>query len=153
MSIINKLQELGYELPVAPKPVASYVSAVCVNDLLFTSGVLPVLNGKLVYDREVGGFLNSVDYGYKAAQLCALNALSVINDYVGLDNVIKIVKLTGYVNSVSAFTDQPKVINGASDLLVEVFGEAGKHARTAVDVNELPLGASVELDLIVQFKS
>lgn len=152
MSVLERLKELGYELPEAPKPVAAYIPAVKTGNLVFTSGVLPMKDGKLLYDKEVGGFLNSIEYGYEAAKLCALNALSVINDLVGLDNVERVVKVTGFVNSADSFTDQPKVINGASEFLFEVFGENGRHARSAVGVNELPLGASVEVEMIVQVK-
>ncbi len=149
--ILEKIIELGFELPQAPKPVASYIPCVKSGNLLFTSGVLPMLKGELLYKGKINKKY-SIDEGYKAAQICLLNALSIINDAAGLDNVVKIVKLTGYVNSSEGFTDQPKVINGASDLLVEIFGEKGKHARSAVGVYELPLDASTELDLIVEIK-
>ncbi len=149
--ILEKITELGFYLPQAPKPVASYIPCVKAGNLLFTSGVLPMLNGELLYKGKIDKKY-SIDEGYKAAQICLLNALSIINDNAGLDNVVKIVKLTGYVNSSEGFTDQPKVINGASDLLVEIFGEKGKHARSAVGVYELPLDASTELDLIVEIK-
>ena len=149
--ILEKIIELGFELPQAPKPVASYIPCVKSGNLLFTSGVLPMLKGELLYKGKINKKY-SIDEGYKAAQICLLNALSIINDAAGLANVVKIVKLTGYVNSSEGFTDQPKVINGASDLLVEIFGEKGKHARSAVGVYELPLDASTELDLIVEIK-
>lgn len=149
--ILEKIIELGFELPQASKPVASYIPCVKSGNLLFTSGVLPMLKGELLYKGKINKKY-SIDEGYKAAQICLLNALSIINDAAGLDNVVKIVKLTGYVNSSEGFTDQPKVINGASDLLVEIFGEKGKHARSAVGVYELPLDASTELDLIVEIK-
>jgi enamine deaminase RidA (YjgF/YER057c/UK114 family) len=152
MKILEKIKELGFELPEAPKPVASYIPCVRCGNLLFTSGVLPMLKGELLYKGKIDNKY-SVEDGYKAAQICLLNALSIINDNAGLDNVVKIVKLTGYVNSSEGFTDQPKVINGASDLLVEIFGEKGKHARSAVGVCELPLNASTELDLIVEIKN
>ena len=151
-SIIEKIKELGYELPEPPKPVAAYIPAIRVGNLVYTSGTLPMLNGELIYKKEIGGFSNSINFGYEAAGLCALNALSIVNDIVGLDNIEKIIKITGYVNSAACFTDQPKVLNGASDLLVKIFGEAGRHVRSAVGVSELPLGASVELDMIVQVK-
>ncbi|EKE02200.1 MAG: endoribonuclease L-PSP [uncultured bacterium] len=152
MSIVERIKELGYKLPEAPKPVAAYIPAVQAGNLVYTSGVLPMLDGKVAYLKEIGGYLNTISYGYEAAKLCTLNALSVIHDFVGLDNVEKIIKVTGYVHNVSGFTDQPKILNGASDLLLEIFGEAGKHARSAVGVNGLPLGASVELDMVVQIK-
>ena len=150
--ILEKIKNLGYELPEAPKPVAAYVPALQVGNLVMTSGILPMQNGKVVYAEEVGGYLNSIKNGYEAAKLCTLNALSIINDLVGLDNVERVIKVTGFVNSADCFTDQPKVINGASDLLLEIFGEKGKHVRSAIGVCELPLGASVELELIVQVK-
>ncbi|MDD3013940.1 MAG: RidA family protein [Candidatus Gastranaerophilales bacterium] len=150
--IIQKIKELGLELPPAPKPVGAYIPAIRTGNLIFTSGILPVIDGKVIYTKEIGGFLNSVSRGYDAAKLCALNALSVINDIAGLDNIERIIKVTGFVNSAPSFNDQPKVINGASELLVSIFGENGKHVRSAVGVNELPLLASVELELIVQVK-
>jgi len=152
-SVLEKINELGLDLPPAPKPVAAYIPAIRTGNLIFTSGILPMKDGKVMYTKEIGGFLNSVEQGYEAAKLCALNALSVINDITGLDNIEKIIKVTGYVNSSPSFNEQPKVINGASDLLVNIFGENGKHVRSAVGVNELPLMASVELELIVQVKS
>ena len=152
MSIIEKIKELGYELPDVPKPVAAYIPAIRVGNTVFTSGVLPIFNGKVKYTKEVGGYLNSINKGYESAKLCALNALSIINDLVGLDNVERVIKVTGFVNSAQGFTDQPKVINGASELLVEIFGENGKHVRSAIGVNELPLDASVEIEFVFQLK-
>ena len=152
MSIVKKIKELGYELPEAPKPVAAYVSALQVGNFVMTSGILPIKEGKIAYTKEIGGYLNSVETGYEAAKLCTLNALSIINDLVGLDNVERVIKVTGFVNSAPCFTGQPGVINGASDLLVEIFGENGKHVRSAIGVNELPLDASVEIEFVVQVK-
>lgn len=153
MSVINKIKELGYELPVAPKPVAAYISATQTGNLVFTSGVLPMKEGKLLYTNKIESSPNSIEHGVEAAKLCTLNALSIINDFVGIDNIEKVVKLTGFVKSENGFTGQPVVINGASELLVEIFGESGKHVRSAIGVNELPLGAAVELEMIVQVKS
>jgi len=150
--IIEKIKELGYELPDVPKPVASYIPAIRAGNIVYTSGMLPMSNGKIIYAKEIGGIQNSINYGYKAAELCALNVLSVLNDFVGLDNIEQIIKVTGYVNSASGFADQSKVVNGASDLLVKIFGEKGKHVRAAIGVSELPLSASVEIDMIVQLK-
>lgn len=152
MSIFEKLKELGIELPPAPQPVATYIPAVRSGNLVFTSGVLPMKDGALAYTDKIGGFENSIEHGYQSARLCIINALSVINDVAGLENVVRIVKVVGFVNSDSNFTDQPKVINGASDLLGEIFGEKGKHARSAVGVNTLPLNASTEVELIVEVK-
>ncbi|MEW6424435.1 MAG: RidA family protein [Bacillota bacterium] len=147
-----KIKELGIELPVPPKPVAAYVPAVKVGKLIFCSGQLPVLEGELGYKGKVGGELTETD-GYQAARLCALNCLSVVKEVAGsLDNVARVVKVTGYVNSAPGFTRQPFVINGASDLLVETFREAGYHARSAVGVSELPLNAAVEVEMVVEMK-
>ena len=152
MSFIKKIQELGYEIPEVPTPVAAYIPGMKVGNLVMTSGVLPMKDGKILYINEIGGFVNSVETGYKAARLCILNALSIVNDIAGIDNIERIIKVTGYVNSAKNFIEQPKVINGASEFLVEVFGEQGKHIRSAVGVNALPLNASVEIELIVQVR-
>lgn len=139
-------------MPAPPKPVAFYVPAVQVGNLCFSSGQLPVVEGELKYQGKVGGELPEAD-GYQAARLCALNCLSVVKEVAGrLNNVERVVKVTGYVNSSPGFTRQPFVINGASDLLVEIFGEAGYHARSAVGVSELPLNAAVEVEIIVMLK-
>jgi len=152
MSIYEKIQELGYELPEAPKPIGAYVPALRLGNLIMTSGMLPVKNGELIYKKEIGGVFHKTEDGYKAAKLCILNALASISEIVSLDNIERIVKVTGYVNSAKAFTEQPKVLNGASDFLVELFGESGRHVRSAVGVSELPMGASVEIELIVQVR-
>jgi len=150
MSIEDKLHQMGLELPDPPKPVASYVPCVRTGNLLFVSGQVPKEKGALRYAGHLGGE-RSLDDGYQAARLCALNALSVVKQAVGsLDRVRRIVKLTGYVASAAGFTDQPKVVDGASKFLVELFGERGQHARAAVGVNELPLGSAVELEMIVE---
>lgn len=147
-----KVKELGIELPEAPKPVGSYVPAVRTGSLIFSSGQLPLTGGRLAYQGKVGGDL-SEEEGYRAAQICALNCLGAVKKVAGtLDNIARIVKVTGYVNSAPGFSGQPLVINGASDLLVKIFGEAGYHARSAVGVSELPLGAAVELEIIIELK-
>jgi enamine deaminase RidA (YjgF/YER057c/UK114 family) len=148
--IIERIKELGYELPEVPEPIANYESVLRDGNMIFTSGMLPVKNGKLLFSGEVGGYFNSVEYGYEAAKLCILNALSVINKIISLDNIEKVVKVTGFINSASGFTNQPKILNGASDLLVEIFGEKGRHVRSAVGVSELPLNASVEIEMMVK---
>lgn len=150
--IINKLEEMGFSLPTPIKPVASYVPALRVGDLVFTSGNLPIKDGTMAYSGEVGGIYSPVETGAEAARLCVINALSSINALVGdLDKIQQIVKVTGFVKSAQMFHDQPKVLNGASDFLMELFGpEKGKHVRSAIGVNELPLNASVEVELIVQ---
>ena len=150
MTVEDKLRQMGVELPDPPKPVASYVPCVRTGNLLFVSGQVPREKGVLKYSGQVGGE-RSLDDGYQAARICALNALSAVKQAVGsLENIRRIVKLTGYVASAKGFTDQPKVVDGASTLLVELFGERGQHARAAVGVNELPLGSAVELEMIVE---
>jgi enamine deaminase RidA (YjgF/YER057c/UK114 family) len=146
----DRLRDLGYELPAAPNPAGSYVPATRAGTLLFTSGQLPFRDGQLPYtgkvDREV-----SVEEAQEAARLCALNALAVIKAEVGsLESVRRMTKVTGFVASAAGFNGQPGVINGASDLLNEVLGERGLHARSAVGVSELPLDAPVEIELIVE---
>ena len=150
MSVIEKIKELGYELPESPKPIGAYIPALKTGNLVMTSGMLPFKDGKLQYSKEIGGIFNSAEDGCNAARLCLLNALAAVNEIVSLDKIIRVIKVTGYVNSAKSFTGQPKVINGASDLLLDIFGEAGRHVRSAVGVNELPLGASVEIELVVQ---
>ena len=150
MSFEQRLASLGLTLPAAPKPVATYVPSVRVGDLLFISGVVPSRDGRIVFQGKVGGDL-SREEGYEAAKVSLLNALANIRQAAGsLDRVQRIVKMTGYVASHEGFREQPYVINGASDLLVEIFGEAGRHARAAVGVAELPMGVPVELELTVQ---
>ncbi len=144
------LKEKGLEIPEAPKPLAAYVPVTKVGNLIFTAGQIPLKNGKLIYEGKVGKDL-PVETARKAAELCLLNGLSVIKSVTGsLENIKKIVKATVFVNSAEGFTDQAKVANGASELLVELFGEKGKHVRSAVGVNELPINSAVELELIVE---
>jgi enamine deaminase RidA (YjgF/YER057c/UK114 family) len=150
MSYELRLKELGIELPVAPQPVANYVPVVRVGDLLFLSGVLPSKDGQLVMTGKLGAEL-SVEQGVAAAKVAVLNALAIMKAEAGsLDRVKRVVKMVGHIASASGFTDQPQVLNGASDLLVAVFGEAGKHARVAVGAAELPRQAPIEIELIVQ---
>ncbi|GIJ28240.1 putative endoribonuclease [Micromonospora qiuiae] len=144
-----KLAELGLKLPEVVPPVASYVPAVQSGQHVYVSGQLPIAEGKLLATGKVGAGV-SAEQAKQLAQRCALNALAVIDSLVGLENVVKIVKLTGFVASAPGFTGQPAIINGASDLLGSVFGEAGRHARSAVGVAELPLDAPVEVELIVE---
>src|SRR3954452_21435219 len=146
-----RLAELGIRLPSVAAPVASYVPAVRSGSLVFTSGQLPFVDGGLRRTGKVGG---SVDAEAAAAdaKVCALNALAAIDDLVGLDSVTRIVKVVGYVASAEGFSGQPRVINGASELLGKIFGSAGQHARSAVGVAELPLGAPVEVELTVELR-
>ncbi len=150
MSYELRLKELGIELPAAPKPVANYVPVVRVGDLLFLSGVLPSKEGQLVMTGKLGADV-SIEQGVAAAKLAVLNALAIVKAEAGsLDRVKRIVKMVGHIASASGFTDQPQVLNGASDLLVAVFGETGRHARVAVGAAELPRQAPIEIELIVQ---
>lgn len=148
----ERLKKLGLELPAAPGPLGSYMPASKSGNLLFISGMLPLTKGKLTRTGKLGSDL-SVDEGKEQARTSALNALSVLREHVGsLDSVVRCVKLTGYISSTSGFTGQPAVLNGASDLMVEVFGEAGRHARAAVGVNELPMNSPVEIEFIFELK-
>ncbi|MEW6544805.1 MAG: RidA family protein [Nitrospirota bacterium] len=150
MTTEERLKQLGIELPAPPKPVATYVPAVLAGDLLFVSGVLPFRDGKVVQPGKLGKDL-TLEQGYEAARLALLNALSLVKRELGsLDRVKRVVRLVGYVASAEGFTQQPAVVNGASDLLVKLFDEAGRHARVAVGAAELPLQAPVELEFIVQ---
>src|SRR5687767_4537684 len=149
MSWTARLAELDVELPEVAAPVAAYVPAVRTGQLVFTSGQLPFVKGTLAATGKVGGDI-SPEEAKAHARTCALNALAAVDALVGLDSVVRVVKLVGFVASADGFTGQPAVINGASDLLGEIFGEAGRHARAAVGVAELPLGAPVEVELIVE---
>ncbi|MBM4124180.1 MAG: RidA family protein [Nitrospira sp.] len=149
-SFETKLSQLGLALPQTPKPVANYVPAVEAGDLLFLSGVLPFRDGTLAWTGKLGRDL-TVEQGYEAAKVALLNGLAIVKSQLGtLDRVRRVVRLVGHVASAEGFVQQPAVINGASDLLVGLFGEAGRHARVAVGAAELPLQAPVELELIVQ---
>lgn len=150
MGYEEKIKELGLELPQPPKPVATYVPAVRAGDLLFLSGVLPMHQGQLVWSGKLGRELR-VEQGAEAARTALLNALAIVKQELGtLDRILRIVKVVGHIASADGFTDQPQVLNGASDLLVAIFGDAGRHARVAVGAVELPRGAAVEIELIVQ---
>ncbi len=150
MKYEEKIKELGFELPTAPKPLASYIPVSRTGNLIFTAGQIPILNGELKYSGKICDEKTIAD-GVKAAEMAVLNCLSVIKAEIGdLDKIKKIVKITVFVNSAESFSDQAKVANGASDLLVKIFGEAGKHARSAVGVSELPINASVEIEMIAE---
>jgi len=146
-----RLKELGIELPEAASPAANYIPFVVTGKMVFISGQITLLGGKIVHQGRIGDDL-TVDDGYQAARLCGLNLLAQLKAAAGgdLDNVSRVVKLGGFVNSVPTFTDQPEVINGASDLMVEVFGDRGKHARFAVSAGALPRNVSVEVDGIFE---
>lgn len=150
MSVEERLRELNITLPNPPSPIAAYVSAVRSGNLLFTSGNAPWENGILKYTGKLGSDLN-VEQGYQAARLVMLNLLSVIKEELGsLEQVERIVKVLGFVASATGFNQQPAVMDGASELLEEIFGEQGKHARSAIGVNELPANIPVEIEMIVQ---
>lgn len=153
MGYEQRLKELGLTLPAPPKPVANYVPAVRVGDLLFLSGVLPSRDGQLVMTGKLGHTL-SIEQGVEAARVAVLNALAIIRNELGsLDRVKHIVKMVGHIASAPGFHEQPQVLNGASDFLVALFGDAGRHARVAVGAAELPREAPVEIELIVQVAS
>lgn len=150
MDIRQPLNQLGLTLPAAPRPVGAYVPACQAGDLIFLSGVLPFRDGKIEHPGKLGREL-TVEEGVAAAQLAMLNGLAVLQEMLGNFSRFKqVVRLTGHVASVEGFVQQPAVINGASDLLVELFGDAGRHARLALGAFELPLHAPIELELIVQ---
>lgn len=147
-----RLAELHITLPPPPQPVASYIPAVRAGDLLFLSGTGPFKDGKVAYTGKLGKDL-TVEQGYEAARLTLLNALAIVRQELGtLDRVVRIVRLSGHVASAEGFTQQPAVINGASDLLVQIFGEAGRHARLALGAAELPLNMCIEIELILQVR-
>ncbi|AKK02159.1 RidA family protein [Corynebacterium epidermidicanis] len=150
--ISNRLAELGIELPGVAKPVAAYVPALAVGNQVWTSGQLPIVKGNLEVTGKVGWDV-STEVAYDLARTAALNALAAIDAVAGIDNVTRVLKVTGYVASADGYTDQPKVVNGASELLGEIFGERGTHVRSAVGVAELPLGAPVEIEIVVEIAS
>ena len=148
--IEEKIKELGLEIPEVAKPLASYIPAKKVDSLVMTSGQVPIVKGVIKYAGIVGKDLPEED-GQKAAQICALNCLAAIKEVIGDLNLIKeVVKLTVFVASSETFTSQPKVANGASDLIGKIFGEIGKHVRSAVGVTSLPLNAAVEIEMTVR---
>lgn len=150
MKIEEKLTEMGIEIPVAAKPVASYIPYRRTGNLIYISGQDCRVDGKLEYEGKVGDDV-SEEEAYDAARITAINLLAILKDAVGdLDKVVKIVNLHGFVNSADGFVRQPMVINGASDFLLEVFGEKGKHSRCALSANELPFNTPVEIEMIVE---
>ena len=153
MSIKDKLAELGLTLPQAAAPVAAYVPAVRTGNLVFTAGQLPLVEGKIPFVGKVGSDVTP-EQAKDMAQVCALNALAAISLVADIDQIEKIVRVGGFVNGIPGFVAIPAVINGASELLIKLFGEVnGKHARTAIGVAELPLNAPVEVEMVVQLKS
>ena len=152
MSVEQRLSELGIELPAVATPAGAYVPAVISGNLVFTAGQIPLIDGKLMAEGKVGAEI-SPEQGREIARRCALNAIAAVKSVIGdLNRVKKVVKVVGFVASVPEFTGQPGVLNGASELLEQVFGEVGIHARSAVGVAALPLNAPVEVELIVEFE-
>lgn len=149
MSVAARLAELGIELPEVVKPLASYVPAVRSGNLVYTAGQLPMQAGKLAGTGKVGTEV-SPEEANALARVCALNALAAVDSLVGIDAVTQVVKVVGFVACAPGFNGQPGVVNGASDLLAEVFGDRGAHARSAVGVSELPLNAPVEVELVLE---
>ena len=149
MSIRESLAALGLTIPVAAKPLAAYVPAVRTGNLIFTAGQLPLRDGVMIKEGKVGKEV-TVEEAKELAKVCALNCLAAVETVVPLEKVRKIVRVVGYVNGENGFTAQPSVVNGASELFVAIWGEAGKHARSAIGVAELPLNAPVEVELTVE---
>ena len=149
----ENIKNLGLNIPELPKALANYVPYKIVGKTMYVSGQAPAQNGEIVYKGKVGADI-SVEHGIEAAKLCVINILAAVKNGLDADwdKLDSFVKLTGYVNCHDDFIDQPKIINGASDMLVEIFGDQGRHARVAVGSNALPLGISVEIDAIVQLK-
>lgn len=145
----DRLSELGVELPAVAPPAGAYVPAVRTGSLVYTAGQVPFVNGAVAATGKVGNEI-SPEEAKGHARTCALNALAAVDALVGIDSVVRVVKVVGFVASAEGFTGQPAVLNGASELLGEIFGEAGLHARSAVGVAELPLGVPVEVELIVE---
>jgi len=153
MSVKEKLAELGLTLPIAAAPVAAYVPAVKTGNLVFTAGQLPIVDGKVLITGKVGAEVTP-EQAKDMAQICALNALAAISLVADIDQIERIIRVGGFVNGVPGFVAIPQVVNGASELLIKLFGEVnGKHARTAIGVAELPLNAPVEIEMVVQLKS
>jgi enamine deaminase RidA (YjgF/YER057c/UK114 family) len=148
----DRLKSLGMILPEVAAPLAAYVPAKKVGQVIYTAGQLPIQKGELIYKGLLGQDVD-VEQAYQAARICTLNALAAIKGIVkDLDQIVQVVRVVGYVASTSTFTQQPAIVNGASELLLEIFGEVGKHARSAVGVASLPLNASVEIELTVEVK-
>ncbi|WP_066528728.1 RidA family protein [Corynebacterium bouchesdurhonense] len=147
-----KLGQLGIELPPVAAPVAAYVPAVRAGDQVWTSGQLPFVDGALPATGKVGAEVSAED-AQRLARTAALNAIAAVDDLVGIDNVARVLKVVGFVASDASFTGQPAVVNGASELIGEIFGEAGRHARSAVGVAVLPLDSPVEIELVVELTS
>jgi enamine deaminase RidA (YjgF/YER057c/UK114 family) len=149
MDVRIKLEEMGLSVPVAAIPLAAYLPAVRTGNLIFTAGQLPLINGQIVATGKVGREVTTED-GKRLAEVCALNCLAAVETLVPIEKIVRVVRVVGYVNGITGFTNQPAVINGASELFVNLWGDFGKHARSAVGVAELPLDAPVEVELTVE---
>jgi len=148
----ERLQASGIRLPTPSSPVGSYIPGIRTGNLVMVSGQIPIANGVVTVSGKVGAEV-TIEQAAKAARQCALAALSIAADVAGgIDQIARIVRLAVYVNSAPGFVDQPRVANGASDLMVEIFGENGRHVRAAVGANELPLGAAVEVELVAEVR-
>lgn len=151
MRIEQELEKMGFTLPT-PKPLAAYIPAVRVGELVFTAGQGPSVDGKAAFVGKLGREITE-EQGYRAAQLCIVNCLACVKTVIGdLDKIEQVVKLLGFVASVDGFNRQPWVMNGASELLIKLFGDKGKHARSAIGTNELPMGIPVEVEMIVRVR-
>ncbi|MDP6897876.1 MAG: RidA family protein [Candidatus Nitrosopelagicus sp.] len=151
--IDDKLRELSIDLPTPPSPAGSYIPVVTTGNLAFVSGQIPMKEGKVVFEGKVPNE-QSLDAARDAAKICIINGLAQLKANLGsLDKITKFVRISGFVNSNPEFTEQPKVINAASDLLVEIFGDMAKHSRIAVGVASLPLNSTVEIDMVVEFSN
>ena len=151
--IDDRLKELDFQIPIPPSPAGSYIPVVTTGNLAFVSGQIPMREGKIIFEGKVPE-TQSVDSAREAAKICIINGLAQLKANLGsLDRITKFVRISGFVNSNSDFIEQPKVINSASDLLVEIFGDMAKHSRIAVGVANLPLNSTVEIDMIVEFSS
>ncbi|HEY4680311.1 MAG TPA: RidA family protein [Nitrosarchaeum sp.] len=149
--IEEKIKSIGIKLPIPPNPAGSYIPIVKSGNLLFVSGQIPMEDGKVAFTGKVSDA--NIETAQKSARMCAINILAQLKKELGdLEKISKIVRLSGFVNSVPEFTQQPKVINAASDLLYEIFGECGKHSRIAVGVSSLPLNSMTEIDAIVEIR-
>ncbi|MDB3956319.1 RidA family protein [Candidatus Nitrosopelagicus sp.] len=151
--IEDRLRELSIEIPTPPNPAGSYIPVVTTGNLAFVSGQIPMKDGKVIVEGKVPE-KQSLDSAREAAKICIINGLAQLKANLGsLDKITKFVRISGFVNSSQEFTEQPKVINAASDLLVEIFGDMAKHSRIAVGVASLPLNSTVEIDMIVEYSS
>lgn len=152
MIIENKIKELGLIIPEAPKPVAEYIPAKKNGKYIFTSGQGPVKDGKFIFIGKLGREIG-IEEGYACAKICAINCLATIKSIIGsLDQIDEVIKIKGYVNSMPDFYEQPAVVNGASELIVKIFGEKGKHARSALGTSVLPGNIPVELEMLVSLR-